>query len=410
MGTTAEPATDGPERSYSATRWAIAGAYFAQGCVFLSLTTRLPKFQKHWGISELGLTGIMLLIVLLAGAGSFIAETIAPRRGSALSLRIGLLLVTASLLITGPAPDVPVLLAGMAVYGVALGMVDASSNMQAVSLEHRIGRPILPSFYGAWTAGGIAGTLLTLATPHLSVAAVSMPLAVLPLVVAFGPLLLARGVVQPAGGDLGIPWRQILLVGAACVVFYMVDTAATTWGSVYFDHTLHSPSGLVALAALPYLCASLFTRVAGDRLADHFGAPTLLRVGAVVALIGLAVIVAAPDWPIGVAGFLVLGSGIAVVAPLSFSAAGVLARDGAGDDPSVIQPRVDAVIARFNQFNYVGALLGAVLTGAIGTGSLRVAFAVPAILVLALFPLAKAFRRPAEPPAEPAAYSTPRQQ
>ena len=40
------------------------------------------------------------------------------------------------------------------------------------------------------------------------------------------------------------------------------------------------------------------------------------------------------------------------------------------------------MIARFNQFNYVGALLGAVMTGLVGAGSLRVGFAVPMVLVL----------------------------
>jgi hypothetical protein len=49
------------------------------------------------------------------------------------------------------------------------------------------------------------------------------------------------------------------------------------------------------------------------------------------------------------------------------------------------------VIARFNQFNYVGALLGSVLTGLVGSGSLRVGFAVPMVLLLAMLPLARAF-------------------
>ena len=49
------------------------------------------------------------------------------------------------------------------------------------------------------------------------------------------------------------------------------------------------------------------------------------------------------------------------------------------------------MIARFNQFNYVGALLGAVLTGLVGAGSLRVGFAVPMVLILAILPLARAF-------------------
>ena len=48
--------------------------------------------------------------------------------------------------------------AGLAVYGLGLGGVDAATNMQAVALEHRWGRTILPSFHGAWTVGGIVAT------------------------------------------------------------------------------------------------------------------------------------------------------------------------------------------------------------------------------------------------------------
>jgi hypothetical protein len=59
---------------------------------------------------------------------------------------------------------------------------------------------------------------------------------------------------------------------------------------------------------------------------------------------------------------------------------------------------VDAVIARFNQFNYAGALLGSVLTGLVGSGSLRIGFAVPMVLVLGIVPLARAFA-PAPAPA-----------
>ncbi len=91
-----------------------------------------------------------------------------------------------------------------------------------------------------------------------------------------------------------------------------------------------------------------------------------------------------------VLGFTLLGAGTAVIAPLSFSAA---ARIAGGDelDPGARQRRVDAVIARFNQFNYVGALLGAVLTGVVGAGNLRIGFAVPMVLILLLLPLARAF-------------------
>ena len=51
--------------------------------------------------------------------------------------------------------------------------------------------------------------------------------------------------------------------------------------------------------------------------------------------------------------------------------------------------RVDAVIGRFNQFNYAGSLLGAVMIGLAGAGNLRIGFAVPMVLVLGILPLAR---------------------
>ena len=58
--------------------------------------------------------------------------------------------------------------------GRGLGVVDATTNMQGVALEHRYGRPILPSFHGAWTLGGLIGASVTLATSSLPLAVVAV--------------------------------------------------------------------------------------------------------------------------------------------------------------------------------------------------------------------------------------------
>ncbi len=98
----------------------------------------------------------------------------------------------------------------------------------------------------------------------------------------------------------------------------------------------------------------------------------------------------APVWPVAVLGFTIMGGGVAVVAPLSFSAAARIA--GSDEpDPVIRHARVDAVIGRFNQFNYAGSLLGAVMIGLAGAGNLRIGFAVPMVLVLGILPLARAF-------------------
>ena len=377
----------------SRARAATAAAFLTQGLVFISLTTRLPDFSDRWHISELELSLLLLMMVLLAGVGSVVAETLAKARSSATVLRLGLALVTVALPVITTAPAAWVFVAALAVYGVGLGVVDASTNMQAVALEHVYGRPILPSFHGAWTLGGIIGAAITLATAHLPLSATAV-LAVVPLVVLFAPFLPRDHGEGAAVAAVAVPWRPILLVGLGMVLFYMVDTAAATWGPTYLDKTFPTPSGLVALATFPYLVASGALRLAGDGLVARHGAVRVLRVGALVASAALAVVVFAPTWQVAVAGFTLLGAGVAVIAPLSFSAAARIA-GGEGLDPAARQARVDAVIARFNQFNYVGALLGAVLTGLVGSGSLRVGFAVPMVLILGIILLARAFAPPA---------------
>lgn len=383
-------------------RSVVAGAFFVQGLLFISLTLRLPQIKSIFDLSELGLSGLMLLLVLLAGAGSVGAEVLARHRDSAFAVRSALVLVTAGILLLGLALSLgtlPVLVVGMAVYGVGLGANDAASNMQAVAVEHVVGRPMMPSFHAAWTAGGLLATLGAIALPDLRFGAASLVLALAPLAMVFAPFLRRdHGTEAADPGALGVPWRLIMLVGVGLVLFYTVDTAVTAWGPVYLssDQVFTDPPtspAMYALATLPYLVATLLARSAGDAATARFGAPNVVRLGSLVAFAGLGIVVFAPAavWQVGVVGFFVVGLGVAVVAPLAFSAAArVAGRDGPVD-PAAHRARVDAVVARFNQFNYAGALLGSVLTGVVGTSTLRVGFAVPMVLVLGLLPLARHF-------------------
>jgi len=371
-------------------RAAVAAAFATQGGIFISLTTRLPDFSDQWRLSDTELSLLLLMMVLLAGVGSVLAEVRARSSESAGLLRAGLLLLATGVAALSLAPSTGLFVAGMAVYGVGLGIVDAGTNMQAVALEHRVGRPILPSFHGAWTVGGLAGAAITLSTSSLGLETTAA-LAVVPLVALTLPFLRRVGDPAAAGPHVDVPWRPIVLVGLGMVIFYLVDTAAFTWGPTFLDDVFDTPSGLVALATFPYLLASGTVRLAGDHLVARYGVEQVLRVGAGVASAALAVIVFAPSWPVAVLGFGVLGGGVAVVAPLSFSAAARIAGGAHDVDPAVRQARVDAVIGRFNQFNYAGALVGAVMTGLVGSGNLRIGFAVPMVLVLGLLPLARAF-------------------
>lgn len=369
-------------------RAATGAAFFTQALVFISLTTRLPSVARQWDLGELALSLVLLLVVGLAGVGSFLAEKLARARDSATLLRVGLIVVTIALPVLALAPVLPVFLVGIGVYGVGLGIVDACTNMQGVALEHHHDRPMLPSLHGMWTLGGIIGSIITLATAEWSWHYVAC-LAVLPLAAAFAPYLPRDHGVVDLGSE-AVPWRPIIWVGVGMVLFYMVDTGAATWGPTYLDNTFSTPHRLVALATFPYLIASGLVRLVGDRLVARIGPRRLLLAGGIVSSAALAIVVLAPAWPVAVLGFCVLGAGVSVIAPLSFSAAARIA-GGTGLDAASRHARVDTVIGRFNLFNYAGALLGSVLTGVVGAGNLRIGFAVPMVLILGIIPLAKYF-------------------
>ena len=211
------------------------------------------------------------MMILLAGVGSVVAEAVAKRRDSACSAgRPGRGRGRRGRAVHRPQSR-PSFVAGMAVYGLGLGMVDASTNMQAVALEHRYERPILPSFHGAWTLGGVLGAAVALATADLPLEAGDRALRAYPLAVACAPFLPRDQGPTELPDALAVPWRPILLVGLAMVLFYMVDTAVQTWGPLFLDHTFGTPDRYVALSALSYLLASGLVRLAGDRLVAALG-------------------------------------------------------------------------------------------------------------------------------------------
>lgn len=461
-------------------RAAVLAAFFAQGFVFVSATLFIPKIVATFGL-DTGIFSMFLLgMVLAAAVGSAIAEAVARGAGSAAALRAGLVAMVPALALMFATGSLVGLAAGMVLYGIALGMVDAGSNMQAVTLEHRYGRPVLPSSQGAWTLGGLVATGASLAGVATLPLEAGVFFAVVPLLAALAPYqgreILASGAgpgsaapptapvatrrstatpstppgflpgstpgllpgntpgLLPGGapdaavvpgtapapatvpglsdhadsspGRLptsataptptpntpptpGIPhdavrWTAIAPAGIAFLIFYLVDAATQAWGPLYLHLDLAAPEQLLALATLPYLAATWVVRLIGDGLTARFGAPAIVRTGAMIAFAGLAAVVLAPSWPVATAGFFAAGLGLGAVAPLSFSAAG---RVAGGD-----RARADVVVARFNQLNYVGALLGSVVTGLISSGlSLRIGFALPLVLVLALIPLARGF-------------------
>ncbi|RDI59012.1 MFS transporter [Nocardia pseudobrasiliensis] len=371
-------------------RVANSVAFGLQGFFLAVVLTELPRQRDRFGLSDTTILLAVVLISLLAAGGSLLAERLAVRWSSRVALRIGLGLIAFTGAGIALAPNTAVLFVALGGYGIALGVVDASTNMQAVFIQHGYGRFVLASFYAAWSAGSILGALFVSAcekthvtlTPAILVAAG----VVLAAGLALGPRLLGtrQAEAEPAEAAAAeiVGLRAYFALGVAMALVFAIDLAVGNWSALYLTDELLSSSATAALALAAYQGASLLTRLTGDIFVRRFGPRAVVRVAASIGTLGLVLVVAAPTPALALAGFLVAGLGLPVIAPLCFSEAGELT-GGRG---------LDAVIARLNLFNYAGTLVGGGVVGALAAAaSLRAGFAIPLIFAVLLILAARYF-------------------
>ncbi|MGX1806026.1 MFS transporter [Nocardia sp. NPDC055321] len=389
-----------------AARAANSAAFALQGFFLAVVLTELPQQRDLFGLTDEHIVAAVALISLLAGGGSIAAERLALRRSSRTALRLGLLLIAASGVGVACAPNRLVLFAVLGVYGVAVGMVDAGTNMQAVFIQHGYGRFILSSFYAAWSAGAITGALCVSAFEEfglsLRVSVLIAATIVLAVTLAAGPKLLSAADAEagpaesaPGGTDSGaaVPTRLFLAVGIVLALAFAIDFAVGNWSALYLTDVLAASTSTAPLALAAYQGASLLGRLTGDLWVRRFGPRAVVRVASIIGSAGLAIVVAAPDPTVAIAGFLIAGIGLPLIAPLCFSEAGQ-PTSGRG---------LDSVIARLNLFNYAGTLVGGVVVGALAAVTdLRGGLAVPLLFALALIGGAQVFHASAGVRAAPA--------
>lgn len=377
-------------------RLAAYAAFGIQGLCFASLVTRVPQIQEAHGLSDADLAIVLLLVPVIAGVGSVLSGLAFQRFGSAPVLRIGQPAVAAAMVLIGLTGGklLPLYLA-VALFGLAVGAVDASMNAQAVAVERHEGRSVLSGFYSVWSAAGILGGLWASLAGRLELSLFAG--FVVPALLGFGASLAIGSFLYkkdeegsgPSADELKaagrlVPWKPVALVGTAMTCFYIADAAISNYSAKYLQDELHSSDAVAPLAYVAYQVAMVVSRGVADFGVRRWGPANVIRLGALVGFLGMAGVVAAPGAGPAIAAVTVMGLGVCVVAPIAFSAADRADPTGLG-----------IAVSRVNLFNYVGFVLGAAIIGAFapaeGESNLRVAFMIPTALLLVILALAPSF-------------------
>jgi hypothetical protein len=369
-------------------RASLAFSFFAQGVAFALLVTRIPAIQDRYGVSDALLPAFLAAVPILAGVGSVSTEQLVKRIPPSLLLRFAQPVVLLALLGVGAGDTTVELGVSLAAFGLAVGMLDASMNMLGVSLQRAYGRSIMLSFHAVFSLGGIVGASLAWVGAHWHL---SLWVSYLPVVVVLLPLCLVgsrwyvdgggAAVEEKAEGGEPIVFKLLLPLCLVMTFAYIGDSTVSNWSAKYLQDVLGSSEQLATVPYNVYMVTTLIGRAVGDFGVRRFGAAAVVRLGALVAAGGFAVVAVAPGPWVGMLGFTLLGMGLCVLVPQTFAAAGRLF-PGASD----------AAVARLNVFNYVGFLVGSPLVGALGDAwSYRGAMLVPMVLVLVTLVYAKSF-------------------
>ncbi|WST06260.1 MFS transporter [Streptomyces sp. NBC_01171] len=367
-------------------RASLAFGFFVQGVAFALLVTRIPAMQERYGVSDALLPVFLAAVPILAGVGSVTTERLVRRVRPSRLLRWSQPVVLLALLGVGAGDQVAELAVVLGVFGLSVGMLDASMNMLGVSLQRAYGRSIMLSFHAAYSLGGILGASLAWVGAHEEL---TLWMSYLPVVVVLLPAVLVgsrwyvdgEGAQEETGEAKGVAFRLLLPLCLVMTFAYIGDSTVSNWSAKYVKDVLGGSEQLATVPYNVYMVTTLVGRAVGDLGVRRFGAVAVVRLGALVAACGFVVVAVAPGAWVGMLGFTLLGIGLCVLVPQTFAAAGRLF-PGASD----------AAVARLNIFNYVGFLVGSPLVGALGDAwSYRGAMLVPMALVLVTTVYARSF-------------------
>ena len=305
----------------------VGTVFFLNGFVLASWVPYIPLVKRVHGLGDGTLGGVLLAMAVGAVAVLPLAGWLVSRVGS----RDVTLLAAATLAMALPlpvlAPSAALVAAALALLGAANATLDVAMNAQGVAVEAALGRPLLSSFHGLFSLGGLVGAGVAVGTMSTGVAAAAHVVAVT--LGSLATLIAMRNALLPAppsdtarGPVFAWPPRRLLGLGGLSFCALLAEGAMGDWSAVYLHEDLGASPALAGAGFAAFSLAMAMGRFSGDHLTARLGPVRVLRLSGGLAAVGLAaaLVVGRPESAIVGAGL--VGLGLANSVPVLFGAAG----------------------------------------------------------------------------------------
>ncbi|MFD7730051.1 MFS transporter [Kitasatospora phosalacinea] len=325
--------------SWSAARLALTAFFTVDGFLFASWVVRIPDVRAQVSASHSAL-GLALLCI---SAGAVATMALVGR----LCLRYGSRRVTTasvavfSLAAALPAHTHSVLSLGavLLLFGAGYGAANVAMNSAAVDLVAELRRPVMPSFHAGYSLGGLLGAAVggllvgRISTSWALAAAAALGLAV---TAAAGTTLLRAPAAlprptaaTPAAAPAVRPSRHarllVVLLGLTALCTAYGEGALADWATLHLTDDVHASGATAAAGYASFAFAMTAGRLSGTWLSERLGQTRVMLLGGLTACAGMATAALAPSVPLVLAGFVLVGLGLANVFPLAIAQAGAAA-------------------------------------------------------------------------------------
>ena len=366
------------------------------GAVVGTWGTHIPSVKSRFGLSEATLSLVLLAVAVGTVLALFIAGRVVGRLGARRTSVLSALSMCLMLGVALELPNVAILLPAMLVFGASMSLFDVGINTEGSELESRSSSAIMSNLHGMFSVGGMAGATLASVLFDIGVAPRSQLFAVCG-TIAIAAVIASRGMLAthaPSDDDAGMahfawPRGLLLVIGILVLAGMTAEGVMYDWSVLYLKQDVGMPQAQAALGYATFSAAMALSRFGGDALRSRCSEQAVLRCGATIAAIAMAVVLISANPWVAFVGFALVGAGLAPVAPILFNAA-----------TRVQGVSRAAAIASVTSIGYSGFMIGPPLIGSIATAtSLSMALGV---VVLAAGLLAYGARFvPQRPGAEP---------
>jgi fucose permease len=351
----------------STQRLATRLSFFSLGFATAAWAPLIPFAQQRLNLNHADF-GLLLLCM---GIGSMIAMpatgALVKRWGCRPLIAVALMLLMMLLPSLTMWNSIVTMAVALFIFGSAAGCLGVAINLQAVVVEKHSLRALMSSFHGMCSLGGLTGAMLVTALLAVGLSPLMSTLSVVMILLVIGAVAIPSCLTsfeqdeKPHEDTTVAPKKNyrpngiIILIGMMCFIAFLSEGAAMDWGGIYLTSKYQLNPAFAGLAYTFFALSMTTGRFAGHILLKQLGEKSIVTYSAIVAAIGMAVIVIAPVWQVVILGYALLGLGCSNIVPVMFSRVG----------RQNVMPKA-AALSLVSTIAYTGSLTGPALIGLIG--------------------------------------------